>query len=83
MGGPISKHIQLAAALLLGRGWRSDAAILDLGLFLLCVSPLMPALGRLVSLLPAAPLPAGDLCGPWLLLVAARSPALQQACLPR
>lgn len=50
--------------------------------FLPCVSPLMPALGRLASLLPVVPLPAGDLCGPWPLLVAAGSPALQQTCLP-
>lgn len=81
-GGPISKHIRLAAVLLLGRGWRSDAAILDLGLFPWCISPLMPALGMLASLLPAIPLPAGDLCGPWPLLVAARSLALQRTCLP-
>lgn len=64
------------------RGRGSDAAILNLSPFPLYVSLLMVALGSLASLLPAAPLPAGDLCGLWLLLVAARSPALQWTHLP-
>lgn len=36
--GLVLKHIWLAAALLLGREWGSDAAVLDLGLFP-CVFP--------------------------------------------
>lgn len=79
--GLVLKHTWLAAALLLGRERRSDATTLDLSLFSLCVSPLMPALGRLALLLPAVTLPAGDARGPWLLLAAVRSPALQWICL--